>query len=95
MGEVGGLKRHQHTKLRQAVAEFFFCFIQQRHGIKSARLQPPLQAGMKPCKGAQPGPVLVTERFHVAQHHRRHVIAAGQFNLRDGFAGVQAGNQGA
>ena len=48
---------------------------------------------MRVGKGAQPHQVGDAERLHVAQHHRRHVVAAGQLDLRNGFPRIHAADQ--
>jgi hypothetical protein len=92
LGEVRGPERHGDAEIRQAVGELLAPFIQQVHRVRPLGLQPPLHA-VRGCEGAQLVLVGIGERLQVAQHQRRHRIAAGQLDLRAGVARLHAADQ--
>ena len=90
--EVGGLERHGHAELGQAVGQRRAALVEPVHGVGPARLQPPLHA-VGAAEGAQPIGVGRGQRLQVAQHQRDDLVARGQLDLRQPVALVHAADQ--
>ena len=93
LGEIGRFEWHGNAEIGQRVGQLGPALVQQLHRFGPFGLQPPLHAGMLCGKFAQAGFVAIAQRLQMAQHQRRHVVAAGQFNLRQGFNRLHRRNQ--
>ncbi|MOA11739.1 hypothetical protein D3C78_1316940 [compost metagenome] len=92
LGEVGGLERHGDAEVGQAVSQLLDFGIHQLHGVRALGLQPPLHI-LRGRKRTQLLLVAFGQGLHMAQHQRRDVIAAGDFDLRNGLARIHGGDQ--
>ena len=93
LGEVGGPKRHGDAEFRQAVAQRRGIRADAVRRIRPLGLQPPLHARVLRSKSVQLVDIALRQRLQVPQHQRNGVVAAGQLDLRAGFARLQAGDE--
>ena len=91
--KVDRLEGHADAELRQTVIQLLCGRIEQMHGLRPLRLQPPLHRAVLRGKSAQAPKIRLTQAFQMSQYQRDDGVAAGQFDLWTGFPGVHGLDQ--